>query len=266
MKIYISADIEGTAGIAHWDEADRTKSDFKEFRSQMTAEVKAACEGANQAGAKEILIKDAHDSARNLIVSELPENIKIIREWSGHPFSMMQGIDKSFDAVVFTGYHSGAGSNASSLAHTLREDYMYIKINGCYASEFLINAYTASYVGVPVVMVTGDKGLCKEVKKINPNITTVAVNEGEGSSTISIHPIKAIKKIKNTAKKALSGKFSKCRLKLPSKFEMEILFKDSRKAYKNSFYPGAEMPDVSIIRFRCKDYFDILRFLSFTMH
>lgn len=266
MKIYISADIEGTAGIAHWDEADRAKPEYKEFRSQMTAEVKAACEGANQAGAKEILIKDAHGSGRNLIVSELPENIKIIREWSGHPFSMMQGIDDSFDAAVFTGYHSRAGSDANTLAHTFTEDSMYIKINGCYVSEFLINAYTASYVGVPVVMVTGDKGLCEDAKRINPNITTVAVNEGEGSSTISIHPIKALKKIKNAAKKALSGNFSKCKLKLPSKFEIEIFFKDSRKAYKNSFYPGAERSDVSIIRFRCKDYFNVLRFLSFTLH
>ena len=266
MKIYISADIEGTTGIAHWDEADRSKSDYKEFQSQMTAEVKAACEGANQAGAKEIIIKDAHGSGRNLIVSELPENIKIIREWSGHPFSMLQGIDDSFAAAVFTGYHSRAGSDANTLAHTLREDYMYIKINGCYASEFLINAYTAAYVGVPVVMVTGDRGMCEEAKRIIPNITTVVVNEGEGSSTISIHPTKAVNKIKSTSKKALSGNFSKCKLKLPSKFEMEILFIDYRKAYKNSFYPGAEMLDVSTIRFQCEDYFDILRFISFTSH
>ncbi len=266
MKIYISADMEGTTGIAHWDEADCAKPDYKEFQSQMTAEVKATCEGANQAGVKEITINDAHESARNLIASELPENIIIIREWSGHPFSMMQEIDNSFDAVVFTGYHSGAGSDANTLAHTLTQGSMYIKINGCYASEFLINAYTASYVGVPVVMVTGDKGLCEDVKKFNPNITTVVVNEGEGSSTISIHPIKALKKIKSAAKKALSGDFSKCKLKLPSNFEIEILFKDSCKAYKSSFYPGAERSDVSIIRFRCKDDFDVLRFLSFTLH
>ena len=115
MKIYISADIEGTTGITHWDEADRTKSDYKAFRSQMTAEVKAACEGANEAGAKKIFIKDAHASARNLIVSELPENIRVIREWSGHPFSMMQSIDDSFNAAIFTGYHSGAGSDANTL-------------------------------------------------------------------------------------------------------------------------------------------------------
>jgi D-amino peptidase len=266
MKIYISADIEGTTGIAHWDEADYTKSDYKGFRSQMTAEVKAACEGVNQAGAKEILIKDAHASGRNLNASELPENIKIIREWSGHPFSMMQDIDDSFSAAVFTGYHSRAGSDANTLAHTLREDFMHIRINGTYASEFLINAYTAAYVGVPVVMVTGDKGLCEKVKKMNPNITTVAVNEGKGASTISIHPSMAVKEIRRAAKEALSKDISKCKLTLPSSFEMEILYKDSRKAYRNSFYPGSELLDASTILFQCQDYFDVLRFLSFTSH
>ena len=265
MKLYISADIEGTTGIAHWDEADHAKPDYTDFRKQMTAEVKAACEGANQAGVKEILIKDAHASGRNLIVSELPENIKIIREWSGHPFSMMQGIDDTFNAAMFTGYHSRAGSDANTLAHTLADDIMYIKVNGNYASEFLFNSYTAAYMGVPVVMITGDKGLCKEAKMINPHITTVAVNQGEGASTISIHPHKAVKKIKSAAKKALTGNLNKCKIKLPSKFETEVLFTDSRKAYKNSFYPGAEMPAVGTIRFQCKDYFDLLRFLSFVL-
>jgi len=265
MKVFISADIEGTNGIAHWNEADRTKPDYKEFRQQMTAEVKAACEGLNLAGAKEILIKDAHDSARNLKVSELPDNIKIIREWSGHPFSMMQGIDDSFDAAVFTGYHSRAGSDTNTLAHTFTDDLMYIKINGSYASEFLINAYTAAYVGVPVVLLTGDKGLCEEAKNTIPNITTVAVIEGKGSSSISIHPTKAIKMIKSAAKKALSGNTSKCRLTLPPKLEIEILFKEYQKAYKNSFYPGAKIVEPNTIHFSCQDYFDLLSFLSFTL-
>lgn len=265
MKVFISADIEGTTGIAHWNEADRTKPDYKEFRHQMTAEVKAACEGANQAGVKEILIKDAHASARNLKASELPENIKIIREWSGHPFSMMQGIDDSFDAAVFTGYHSRAGSDANTLAHTFTDGAMYIKINGTYASEFLINAYTAAYVGVPIVMLTGDKGLCEEAKKIIPDITTVAVIEGKGSSSISIHPTKAIKMIKKAAKKALSRNPSNCIPTLPPNFEIEILFKDFQRAYKNSFYPGAEIIEPNKIGFSCQDYFDFLRFLSFAL-
>lgn len=103
---------------------------------------------------------------------------------------------------------------------------------------------------------------------INPrNLDEITAATGHFDLILSIVNVKlAIKKIQSTAKKALSGNFSKSKLKLPEKFRMEILSKDSRKAYQNSFYPGAEMPDVSSVRFRCIDYFDVLRFLSFTSH
>jgi D-amino peptidase len=79
MKIYISADIEGVTGTTHWDETDRKNLDFKEFQEQMTAEVVASCEGALEAGASEIWVKDAHDTARNIIASKLP------REYGARP-------------------------------------------------------------------------------------------------------------------------------------------------------------------------------------
>src|ERR1700739_4578219 len=92
MKVFLSADIEGTAGIVHWDEAHRTHSDYAEFHALMTAEVVAACDGARAAGADEVVIKDAHGSARNLIVDQLPNYAHIIRGWSGHPDLMMFGL------------------------------------------------------------------------------------------------------------------------------------------------------------------------------
>jgi D-amino peptidase len=263
--LYISADIEGTTGIAHWNEADKAKKDFEEFQKQMTAEVNAVCEGAIEAGFEDIVIKDAHDTGRNLIVRKLPQNVKMIREWSGHPYMMMQGIDDSFDAAVFTGYHSRAGSETNTLAHTLNGNSMYIKINDLYASEFLINVFTAAYAGVPVAMVTGDRGLCDEIKSFNPAISTVAVNEGIGSSTISIHPEQAVKLIKTTANEALAGDLNECLIELPKEFDIEILFKDNRLAYKKSFYPGAELEGINILLYKCKDYFDVLKFLMFTV-
>ncbi|MCJ7789554.1 MAG: M55 family metallopeptidase, partial [Candidatus Atribacteria bacterium] len=81
MKIYISADIEGVTGIAHWDETEKSKSDYQKFAQQMTDEVKAACEGAVNAGVEEIWIKDAHDSGRNIIAVDLPEIIRLVRGW-----------------------------------------------------------------------------------------------------------------------------------------------------------------------------------------
>lgn len=188
MKIFVSADIEGVTGIVHWDEATRWKPDYQPFNDELMNEVKAACEGANVAGAKEILITDGHGTGRNLNFSSLPTNVKIVRSWNGHPYGMMQEIDNSFDAALMIGYHSYGSSDQNPLSHTLCDDLSFIKINGEYASEFLINAYTASLVSVPVVFVSGDMGICESINKINPNIKTVGINKGIGDSVVSIHP------------------------------------------------------------------------------
>ena len=119
MKIYISADIEGVTGIVHWNETEKLKSDWQEFCKQMTQEVKAACEGAISTGAEEIWIKDAHDTGRNIIASDLPQKVKLIRGWSEHPLLMVQELDTSFDALIMIGYHSFSGSNSNPLSHTL---------------------------------------------------------------------------------------------------------------------------------------------------
>src|SRR4029079_18577351 len=111
MKVYISADIEGTSGITNWEQDDKTHPTYQEFRERMTDEVVAACEGAIEAGAKEIVIKDAHGSGRNIIAARLPDCAKLIRGWSGHPFCMVQELDQSFDALLFVGYHAKAGSD-----------------------------------------------------------------------------------------------------------------------------------------------------------
>ena len=127
MKVFISVDIEGCAGITHWDEAGKTHPDYAEFREIMTGEAIAAIEGAKAAGAKEILLKDAHSSGRNLIIERLPADVKLVRSWAGHPFCMVQELDSSFDAVLMIGYHASAGSEANSLAHTLSLDAAEIR-------------------------------------------------------------------------------------------------------------------------------------------
>src|ERR1044072_10053846 len=98
MKVFISSDIEGTAGGTAWDEAGKGNPEYSEFREYVTDELVAACEGARAAGASEVVVKDAHATARNLILSKLPDYVRIVRGWSGHPDAMMFGIDESFDA------------------------------------------------------------------------------------------------------------------------------------------------------------------------
>ena len=137
-RIYISADIEGTCGIAHWDETEIGKPDYEPFRRQMTAEVRAACEGAQAGGSDGVYIKDAHDSARNLIPSELPEGIQLFRGWGSDLHSMVSGLDASFSGVIFTGYHSSSNTDTSPLAHTMNLGNTSVRINGIQASEMLI--------------------------------------------------------------------------------------------------------------------------------
>ena len=263
MKIYISADIEGITGVTHWDETELDKSENAIPREQMTAEVVAACEGALQAGATEIWIKDAHDSGRNLIASKLPHEARLIRGWAPHPLMMMQELNESFQAAMFIGYHSRARSNASPLAHTMTGALIRVAINEREASEFLLNAYAAANLKVPVVFVSGDKGLCEEAMELNPNIGTVAVKEGVGNSTINIHPELAISRIRDGASRALQTDLSKNQISIPPHFSLELQYRDHFKAYRYSFYPGAKLKDPLTVSFEHDDYFEILRFMLF---
>ena len=187
-RIFLSADIEGTCGIAHWAETELGKPDYEPFRRQMTREVAAACEGAFAAGCEDLLIKDAHDSARNLIPAELPERVSIFRGWGSDIHSMMSGIDASFSGAIFTGYHSSSNTDARPLCHTMNLDNVSIRINGIQASELVINTFAAALYDVPVLLVTGDLGVCEQAKRLCPAVYTVPVSRGCGNGSISIHP------------------------------------------------------------------------------
>ena len=265
MKLYISADMEGTAGITHWDETNAGHPQYEYFRDQMTREVAAACEGAMSAGAEDILIKDAHDSARNIKPSGLPEKARIFRGWDDTPCSMMAGIDESFDGVVFTGYHSAAGTNTNPLAHTMNTGIQYVKINGGLMSELMINALTASYFKVPVYCVTGDKGLCDWVRSFNPNIAVVPVSEGYGSGSISIHPDLAVKMIRRTVEDALKQSKEDCMFPMPPYYSMEICYKDHRRAAHAANYPGCMRTDSACVAFETDDYMDVLKMLYWVL-
>ena len=264
MKIFISADIEGVTGVTHWDETDIHKPDHAAFQEQMTAEVAAACEGALQAGATEIWVKDAHGSGRNLVAAKLPQAVRLIRGWSGHPFQMLQELDKSFTAVLMVGYHSPSGEGGNPLSHTLTGWLAELRVNGQRVSEFLLNAYIAGLVNVPVVFVSGDKGLCDEVQIFNPSIVTVPVKEGIGNSTVSLHPHLALSEIREKVAQALQGDLEACRVVLPRSFRVELRYKDHYHAYRYSFYPGAVLKDACTVELETNDYFDVLRWLLFT--
>lgn len=262
MKVYISADIEGITGTTHWNETELNLPDIHPFQKQMTKEVYAAIEGAIAAGATEIVLKDAHDSGRNIDISGLPDICKVIRGWTGDPMCMVTGLDESFHSVIYIGYHSAGGSEKNPLAHTL-STIAEIKINGKYVSEFVINTYAAALHGVPVCFISGDAGLMEEVKEYNESIVMLPVKEGIGGATISISPNLAIKQTKQLVEQALKVDVLKYKVVLPESFEVEIIYKEHAKAYRNSFYPGAEFKAHNTVLYKTNDFYDVLRLLQF---
>ena len=267
-RIYISADIEGTCGIAHWDETELNKPDHAAFARQMTREVAAACEGASAGGADDILIKDAHDSARNLLPAEMPENVQIFRGWGSDIHAMLSGIDASYAGCFFTGYHSSSNSDTSPLAHTQNLRNCSIRINGMQASEMLINTYTCSMYDVPVLLVTGDLGVCEQAKRINPHVYTVPVQQGRGNGTISIHPAEAVRRIRETAGAAVKEGLAHPEhftVNLPPKFDVEVEFVQHNLARRASFFPGVRQAGPRTVSFSSDAWYDVLRFFMFCL-
>ncbi len=263
FKVYISVDIEGCAGITHWDEADKTHPDYPEFRDIMTGETLAAIEGAKAAGATEIWVKDAHETGRNLLIDRLPEDVRVIRSWAGHPFCMVQELDSSFDAVVMIGYHSSSGSEANALAHTLSLHATELRLNGQRASEYLIHALAAATVGVPVVFVSGDAGLMAEMAQVNRAVHGCAVKEGAGQSTVSMSPAGARAAIRAGVEAALRSDLAACALTLESRYVLEITYSDANLAARHQHFPGAWHIGNRTIRFETDQYLDVLRILNY---
>ena len=178
--------------------------------------------------------------------------------------SMMAGLEKDCDGVFFTGYHSGAGMDTNPLSHTMNGRNNAVYINGIIAPELMINGLTAAYLGVPVRLVTGDKGLCDWMKAINPNIETVAVSEGRGRGSISIHPHKALRLIREAAQRAMKKAAADCMFPLPPHFHVEISFKDHFRA-KAAAYPGVVQTGATTVAYEADDYMEVLRMLNFVL-
>ncbi len=264
MKVFISADIEGVSGINSWAEARKANAVYREFQQQMNREVAAACEGALAAGATEILIKDAHGGADNLIGNDLPVPAKLIRGWSADPFSMVQELDESFDCVMMIGYHARAGAGGNPLSHTLSSAKVHqIYLNDRPASEFYIHYLAAGLCAVPVVMLSGDETICAEVQDTDKDILTAAVKDAHGASTINMHPKEAVRLIRETTEAAVSGAAKIKPAAVPAATELRIVYKEQTNAFYRAQYPGATLTDPYTVTFSADDYLEILRGLIF---
>lgn len=266
MKLFISADIEGCTGTTLVAETHNTESRYQAFAKRMTEEVVAVCEAALEAGATEIVVKDGHGDATNIDPMRMPKGVTLIRGKSGHPYNMMFGLDESFDGVLYVGYHSPAGSPESPLSHTSTGATNYITLNGKRMSEFMLNSYTAAMMNVPILFISGDDGICSLAKEMVPDITTVSTKLGCGGSTINKDPQTVIEELKEKVKEALTKDFSKGKIEMPEKFTYIANYKDMKKAYQMSFFPGVKAIDERTNSVESDNYYDIVLAHSFIVY
>ena len=156
MRIAISVDMEGIAGVVSGRECNSSDQDYNYFRKIMTLETNAAIEGALEAGATEIVVRDGHGSKTNILPEMLHEKAKLLRGITSRPENMMLGIDESFNAVIFVGHHAKAGTKEGVCAHTSSGNVIDLSINGISQPEIGYNALITGLFDVPVALVAGD--------------------------------------------------------------------------------------------------------------
>ena len=253
-KIFISADLEGVVGVVTGEQLGPGGFEYNRFREFMTAEVNAAITAARAAGATEILVADSHGNGQNLLIEKLPKDVKLIRSWP-RPLGMMEGIDSSFDGVIFTGYHASTDNPEGVRAHTFSSARLTsVKINGKVMTEGSWNAAVAGEFGVPVIMIAGDDAAVNEVKALIGNAEGAIVKESISfHSAKSLHPEAAYDLIAEKTSYAVKNikKYKPYKIKGP--LTVSVSFKNYQPSQILSYLKMFKRTDSHTIEFKAKN-------------
>jgi D-amino peptidase len=244
MKLLIAADMEGITGVTTWEQVDPSTSEYQRFRKLMTADVNAAIRGAFEAGANEIVVSDGHWNGSNILIEEIDPRARLNSGLTTAPLSMMQGIDESFEAVLFIGYHGRAGSQNAVLDHTWSTKLSGVWLNDTLVGEYGLNAALAGHFGVPVIMISGDQTACAQAQELLGALEIAVVKQATGRYSAECLPLALTQElIRNAARQAVQ------RLKkgnAPDLFVMDtpilvtVDFLASEMADRAMRIPGAE--------------------------
>jgi len=259
--------MEGVAGVVTGDQLSPTGFEYERFRGFMTNEVLAAIDGARAAGATEILVSDSHGNGENLLIERFPKDVQVVRAWP-RPLAMMQGIDGSFDAVFFVGYHSSTTDPEGVRAHTMSSANLAdVRLNGVSVPEAGLNAAIAGHFRVPVAMISGDEAAVKEAQALLGPIESAVVKWSYGfHSARTLTPEASCDRIREAAKKALARLSAMRVYEVKAPVTLDVRFKNYRPSEVLAYLPIVERPDAHSIRFHGKDMLETIRFLEFVMN
>lgn len=264
LKVHISADMEGVVGAVTSAQLGPTGFEYERFREFMTNEVNAAIAAARAAGATEIVVADSHGNGQNLLMDRLPSDITLVRSWP-RPLGMMQGIDETFDAAIFLGYHSSTTNPRGVRAHTMSSaNLAAVRLNGIEMPEAGINAAIAGHFGVPIVMISGDDAIVEEAQGIIGDIEGAVVKWSYGfHSARTLMPEAAYVLIGEKVLRGLQrlDEFEPYRFEGP--IEVEITFKSYLPAEVLSYLPTVERLNAHTVGFVGQDMVEVATFLQF---
>jgi len=264
LKVYISVDMEGITGAVTGEQLGPSGFEYQRFREFMTAEALAAIQGAREAGATEIVLSDSHGNGQNLLIERLPADVTVIRSWP-RPLMMMEGIDSTFQAAIFIGYHSGTTNPRGVRAHTISSARLTsVELNGVPMAESGINAAIAGHFGVPVVMISGDDAAVEEARTLLGDVEGAVVKRAISfHSAATLTPEAGQKLIRERVKSALQRRAAFKPYVVRAPLRLDVTFKNYRVAEILAYLPIVERPTAHSIRYIARSMIDLSKFIEF---
>ncbi|HEU5033255.1 MAG TPA: M55 family metallopeptidase [Mycobacteriales bacterium] len=258
MRVFISVDMEGVAGVATIDQIIRGGSGYPRAQELMTAEANAAIRGAFAGGATEVLLNDSHGTMDNLLHAQLDPRARLV---FGAPRAscMVQGITREDALAVFIGYHAGAGAEGV-LSHTFSSNFTELRVNGAPMTEAEVNGWYAGGLGVPVGVVSGDDRICEVAQKAFPGVAVVETKRALGwSATDSLPPETACASIEATVAAAVTGLGDLVVPAVPDQLTLEVDFASVLGADLAGVVPGTQRLSARTLRREVADTDELLR-------
>jgi len=267
LKIYISVDMEGVAGVVTADQLGPAGFEYDRFRHFMTNETLAAVKAAKDAGATEIVVSDSHGNGENLLIEEFPSDVRIIRSWPRHG-GMMAGLDSTFDAAMFVGYHASTTNPRGVRAHTFSSAHLArVALNGSAVTEGEFNAAYAGSFGVPVIFASGDDAAMAELKSRLGSLEAVETKKSLGfHSAETLTPEASCAKIGAGVKSALGRLHDFKPYVVNPPITLEITFKNYTPAEALTYLRMVERVDSHTVRVVAKDMAEASDFVDFIDH
>jgi D-amino peptidase len=257
MRVFISVDMEGIAGVATLDQIIRGGTGYPRAQALMTAEANAAIRGAFAGGATEVLVNDSHGTMDNLLHDDLDRRARLVFG-APRPSCMVQGITRDDSVAVFLGYHAAAGADGV-LAHTFSSNFTELRVNGVAMSEAEVNGLYAASLGVPVGVVTGDDQICQVAQKAFPGVRVAEVKRAvQYAATDSLQPSAACELIERVVHDAVAGVGDLDPPAGPEELVLEVDFSSPLMADLASTVPGSRRLSARALRREVADAEELL--------